>query len=47
MTQKMSLPSWKRGMRIRLLDQAKADLVDINEHYREIGGAKLASTMLA
>ncbi len=33
-------------MRIRLLDQAKADLVDINEHYREIGGAKLASTML-
>ena len=33
-------------MRIRLLDQAKTDLVDINEYYREIGGAKLASTML-
>lgn len=34
-------------MRIRFLDQAKADLIAHNAYYREIGGAVLASRMLA
>jgi len=34
-------------MRVRFLDQAKADLVAHNEHYREIGGAVLSRRMLA
>ena len=34
-------------MRVRFLDQAKADLIAHNEHYHEIGGAVLARRMLA
>ena len=34
-------------MRIRFLDQAKADLIAHNAYYREIGGAVLANRMLA
>ncbi len=34
-------------MRIRFLDQAKADLMEINRYYRELGGPALASRMLA
>ena len=34
-------------MRVRFLDQAKADLIDHNEHYHRIGGAVLARRMLA
>ncbi len=33
-------------MRVRILDQAKQDLFDCNAYYREIGGARLARTML-
>lgn len=33
-------------MRVRLLDQAKADLFDLAEHYREIGGDFLARKMI-
>ena len=34
-------------MRVRLLDQAKADLVAHGEHYQKIGGHVLARKMLA
>jgi plasmid stabilization system protein ParE len=34
-------------MRVRLLDQAKADLVEHVDHYREVGGHTLARKMLA
>ena len=34
-------------MRVRFLDQAKVDLVEIDAYYREIGGAVLAKRMLA
>jgi plasmid stabilization system protein ParE len=34
-------------MRVRFLDQAKADLMEHNQYYREVGGAALASKMLA
>ena len=34
-------------MRVRFLDHAKTDLVEINQYYRDIGGATLASKMLA
>ena len=34
-------------MRVKFLDQAKADLIEHNQHYREIGGVPLASKMLA
>jgi plasmid stabilization system protein ParE len=34
-------------MRVKFLDQAKADLVEHNQYYREIGGAALANKMLA
>lgn len=34
-------------MRVKFLDQAKADLVEIDAHYREISGAVLAKRMLA
>lgn len=34
-------------MRIRFLDQAKADLIAHNEHYREVGGPALARRMMA
>ena len=43
----MCLPSWKRVMRVRFLDQAKADLIAHNAHYREVGGVVLANRMLA
>ena len=34
-------------MRVKFLDQAKVGLVEIDAHYREIGGAVLAKRMLA
>ena len=34
-------------MRVRFIDHAKVDLVEIDAHYREIGGAALAKRMLA
>ena len=34
-------------MRVKFLDQAKADLLEHNQYYREIGGTALASKMLA
>ena len=34
-------------MRVKFLDQAKVDLVEIDAHYRAIGGAVLAKRMLA
>ncbi|MHB1591199.1 MAG: type II toxin-antitoxin system RelE/ParE family toxin [Sulfuricella sp.] len=34
-------------MRVRLLDQAKADLAEHDRHYREVGGELLARKMLA
>lgn len=47
MTLRMFSRSWKRAMRVRFLDQAKADLIAHNAYYREIGGAVLANRMLA
>lgn len=34
-------------MRVKFLDQAKADLVECNQYYRSVGGAALARKMLA
>ena len=34
-------------MRVKFLDQAKVDLVEIDAHYREVGGAVLARRMRA
>jgi plasmid stabilization system protein ParE len=34
-------------MRVRLLDQAKEDLVEIKQYYRKIGGALLAKKMVS
>lgn len=34
-------------MRVKFLDQAKADLAECNLYYHEVGGAALASKMLA
>lgn len=34
-------------MRVKFLDQAKADLVACNEYYRNLGGSSLANNMLA
>lgn len=33
-------------MRVNLLDQARSDLLELGEHYREIGGNALARKML-
>lgn len=33
-------------MRVKFLDRAKADLLDHNKYFRELGGEKLASKML-
>jgi plasmid stabilization system protein ParE len=33
-------------MRVRFLDQAKTDLLEINQYYRGVGGAELAKKML-
>lgn len=33
-------------MRVRFLDAAKADLIEIFDHYREVGGIALARRML-
>ena len=34
-------------MRVRLLDQAKADLTELGQYYREVGGDVLARKMIA
>ena len=34
-------------MRIKLLDQAKADLSELGQHYRDVGGDVLARKMIA
>lgn len=34
-------------MRVRILNQAKADLLDCGDYYRDVGGARLARTMLS
>lgn len=34
-------------MRVRLLDQAKADLVEVGRYYREVGGDVLAREIIA
>jgi len=34
-------------MRVRFLEQAKADLLEHNQYYREEGGSALASKMLS
>lgn len=34
-------------MRVKFLNQAKQDIFDCNAYYREIGGVRLARTMLA
>lgn len=34
-------------MRVRPLDQAKADLAEQDQHYREVGGEILARKMMA
>jgi plasmid stabilization system protein ParE len=34
-------------MRVRLLDQAKADLVELGQYYREVGSDLLARKMIA
>lgn len=34
-------------MRVRLLDQAKADLTELGQYYREVGGDVLARKMVA
>jgi plasmid stabilization system protein ParE len=34
-------------MRVKFLDQAKTDLMEHNQYYREVGGVALASKMLA
>ena len=33
-------------MRLRFLDQAKEDMVEIKQHYRKLGGASLAKKMI-
>ena len=47
MTQWTFLTNWPRLMRVRLLDQAKADLVALGQHYRDVGGDVLARKMVA
>jgi plasmid stabilization system protein ParE len=34
-------------MRVRLLDQARADLLELSQYYREVGGDVLARKMIA
>jgi plasmid stabilization system protein ParE len=34
-------------MRIKFLDQAKLDLIEQNDYFRELGGAALANKMMA
>ena len=34
-------------MRVRLLDQAKADLVELGQYFREVGGDVVARKMIA
>lgn len=34
-------------MRVKFLDHAKTDLLDINQYYHEVGGVALARKMLA
>lgn len=43
----MYLPKLKRPMRLRFLDHAKTDLIEINQYYTSLGGALLARKMLA
>jgi plasmid stabilization system protein ParE len=47
MKQRTFLTNWQRLMRVRLLDQAKTDLVALGQHYRDVGGDVLARKMVA
>jgi plasmid stabilization system protein ParE len=47
MKQRTSLTNWQRLMRVRLLDQAKTDLVALGQYYRDVGGDVLARKMVA
>ena len=46
MTQRTSLTNWPRLMRVRLLDQAKNDLVALGQYYRDVGGDVLVRKMV-
>ena len=41
------MTNWQRLMRVRLLDQAKTDLVALGQYYRDVGGDVLARKMVA
>ncbi len=41
------MTNWQRLMRVRLLDQAKNDLVALGQYYRDVGGDVLAREMVA
>ncbi|MGB2905269.1 MAG: type II toxin-antitoxin system RelE/ParE family toxin [Candidatus Dechloromonas phosphoritropha] len=47
MKQRTFSPSWQRLMRVRLFDQAKADLVALGQYYWDVGGDALARKMVA
>lgn len=47
MKQRTFLTNWQRLMRVRLLDQAKNDLVALGQYYRDVGGDVLARKMVA
>ena len=42
MKQRTFLANWQRLMRVRLLDQAKTDLMALGQYYRDVGGDVLA-----
>ena len=47
MKARTSLTNWQWLMRVRLLDQAKTDLVALGQYYRDVGGDVLARKMVA
>lgn len=47
MKQRTFLTNWRRLMRVRLLHQAKTDLVALGQYDREVGGDVLARKMVA
>ena len=40
------MTNWPRLMRVRLLDQAKNDLVALGQYYRDVGGDVLVRKMV-